>query len=169
MEPRSSQNVLIVDDEESIRDVIIMNMDGIDANFLQADSGLEALKVIAKFEVAVIVCDITMPEMTGIQLLAHLRAEGNTTPFIVHTGFGSTNHNLQALRLGAFDFVEKPFKPELMRSLILEALKLSKAIKILNSQMNSSLEDAGFSVTPQLRQAVASVLALKAIRVKESA
>ncbi len=101
-------NLLIVDDEPLIlKNLKITLTDYADVIFM-ANNGLEALEVMAKEEVHCIICDINMPRMNGVEVIAKLRANGNDVPVIFYTGHGNRALMLEAAKLGAFDFLDKP-------------------------------------------------------------
>jgi DNA-binding response OmpR family regulator len=119
-----SGTVLIVDDEAEIREIIELSVSTLGLETLQAADGLQALEIVRSRRVDVVVSDLMMPRMTGTTLLSALRAEGHTQPFIFVTAFPSQDTTLQALRLGAFDYVEKPFDPDDLEVILREAVRV---------------------------------------------
>lgn len=103
------RKVLIVDDEPDLRDALsrIMRRQNIQA--VEAENGQVALELLKQEQFHTVLCDIMMPKMTGLDCLAKAQVEGIITPFIFLTGFGDTDRMLQAIRLGATDFINKPF------------------------------------------------------------
>lgn len=118
--------VLVVDDEEDIRDILGMQIEELEFEWIGAANGQEALHILESEPIDVIVSDVTMPKMNGIEFLRNCRLNGYEKPFIVLTGNGTKNTAMEALRLGAFDFLEKPFEPSHMKSLFADAMKTSK-------------------------------------------
>lgn len=124
-----SGTLLVVDDEAEIREIIELHATALGYKVLEAGDGLMALEVIREHHVDVIISDLMMPRMTGLTLLTSLRREGYTQPFIFVTAYPSQDSTLQALRLGAFDYVEKPFAPDELEALISEAMRVSREIQ----------------------------------------
>src|SRR5687768_1686435 len=99
--------ILIVDDEPSLRELleIVFQKDGFDVESADsAQAGLERAKAV---EFDLIVSDIKMPDMTGIDLLRELRESGFNGHFILLTAFASADAAIQALKMGAFDYILK--------------------------------------------------------------
>ena len=99
--------ILVVDDEPSLREMlgIFLKREGFDVSVVA--SGEAALAALRKEDYGVVVSDIKMPDMTGIDLLKNVRAEGLSAPFILLTAYASAETAIQALKMGAFDYVLK--------------------------------------------------------------
>lgn len=105
--------VLVVDDEVFVRRGIVMETDwsSLDcAVVAEASNGEEALEAVHKFSPDLIISDIRMPKMDGIEFLKALREEGNNVPLIFLTAYSEFEYAKQALRLFAFDYLLKPFE-----------------------------------------------------------
>lgn len=105
--------VLVVDDETFVRRGIVMETDwkALDcAVVAEASNGEEALEAVKKFTPDLIICDIRMPKMDGIEFLKQLRADGNDVPLIFLTAYSEFEYAKQALRYFAFDYLLKPFE-----------------------------------------------------------
>lgn len=100
--------ILIVDDEENIRLSLKGGLEDEGYNTLLAGCGEEAVRIIEKQDVDLILLDIWMPGKDGLQLLEELKNSGFTIPVIIMTGHGSIETAIRATRLGALDFIEKP-------------------------------------------------------------
>src|ERR1051326_1803904 len=99
--------ILIVDDERSIREVleIFLKKEGFSAT--SASSGLEGLNQVKASDFDLIISDIKMPDMSGIDLLREVRTTGFSGQFILLTAFASAETAIQALKMGAFDYILK--------------------------------------------------------------
>ncbi|HVJ90719.1 MAG TPA: sigma-54 dependent transcriptional regulator, partial [Labilithrix sp.] len=106
------RRVLVVDDEENIRLVLktLLRRHGYEVEV--ADSGESALALVDAFGPDVILTDVRMPKMNGIDLLATLKAKQNSATVIVMSAYGSVDLALEAIKAGAYDYVGKPFKPD---------------------------------------------------------
>jgi two-component system response regulator AtoC len=106
------RRVLVVDDEENIRLVLrtLLRKHGYEVE--TADSGEAALAQIEAFDPDVILTDVRMPKMGGIDLLAALRERQHAATVIVMSAYGSMDLALEAMKAGAYDYVSKPFKQD---------------------------------------------------------
>ena len=125
-----SFNVLIVDDSRSMRAVIkkTISMSGFKMDqCVEAGNGREALDVLAKAWVDVIISDINMPEMDGLELLEELKKDGllKAIPVIVISTEGSEKRIRDAYDLGARGFIKKPFLPEEIKKVLYEVIGVS--------------------------------------------
>ena len=101
-------NLLIIDDEEDIIEIIKNILSQFSANIYTAKNGKEALEKIKTYKMHLIICDINMPKMSGVDFLKTIRAEENNVPVVFFTGYGNKELMLEAAKYGAFDFIEKP-------------------------------------------------------------
>jgi DNA-binding NtrC family response regulator len=105
-----------------------------------AHTSQEAVRIVSTFDdIDVVVSDIQMPEMSGIQLLVSLREMNQTLPVILMTGYGHTVSSAQVLAMGAADYLIKPFEPDTFLT-CLERATRSDQCSILNSQFSSEGE-----------------------------
>src|SRR5271163_1864048 len=106
------RRVLVVDDEENIRLVLrtLLKKHGYEVEV--ADSGESALVMVDTFGPDVILTDVRMPKMGGLDLLATLKAKQNPATVIVMSAYGNVDLALEAMKAGAYDYVGKPFKPD---------------------------------------------------------
>jgi two-component system response regulator AtoC len=106
------RRVLVVDDEENIRLVLktLLKRHGYEVEV--ADSGEAALGLVDSFGPDVILTDVRMPKMNGLDLLATLKAKQHPATVIVMSAYGSVDLALEAIKGGAYDYVGKPFKPD---------------------------------------------------------
>jgi two-component system response regulator AtoC len=106
------RRVLVVDDEENLRLVLrtLLRRNGYEVE--NAASGEEALGLVDSFGPDFILTDVRMPKMGGLDLLATLKAKGNEATVIVMSAYGNTDLAIEAIKSGAYDYVQKPFKPD---------------------------------------------------------
>jgi two-component system response regulator AtoC len=106
------RRILVVDDEENLRLVLrtLLKRQGYEVE--TAASGEEALGLVDTFGPDVILTDVRMPKMGGLDLLSTLKAKGNEATVIVMSAYGSLDVALEAIKAGAYDYVQKPFKPD---------------------------------------------------------
>ncbi len=109
----SEKKVLIVDDNESLLMALEYNLRSAGYSVLKASNGLEAFAIAASEHPDIIVSDLTMPEMDGIELCKKYRAEiSSETPFIFLTAHGEAEERIKGLKSGADDYIVKPFNIE---------------------------------------------------------
>ena len=109
--------ILIIEDEEPIRRVLSRILTDEDSSYElhEAHDGKEGLKKINNNNYDLVLCDIKMPKMDGIEVLESIKASNKTLPFIMLTGHGNVSTAVEAMKLGAYDFISKP--PDLNRLL----------------------------------------------------
>ena len=115
--------VLIVDDEKYLREELGTIIESRDRKILFAASGIEALEVLDKNAVDLVLTDIRMPEMDGFELIRHARKLYPSMPIVTVTAFASTETAIEALRAGAYDYVTKPFSIDDIRNIVCHALQ----------------------------------------------
>lgn len=108
----SSNLILVADDEPSMRLNIAELLEDEGFSLLEASNGKEAVKLATEHHPAVVLMDIKMPEMSGIQALKILQKRAPKVPVIIFTAFGSNEQPIEAMKAGAFDYLEKPFEIE---------------------------------------------------------
>ena len=110
--------ILIIEDEEPIRRVLVKILGEENDQFVifQAEDGKQGSKMIDEDEFDLILCDIKMPKMDGLEVLERANKKSVTTPFIMLTGHGNIETAVHAMKIGAYDFIPKP--PDLNRLLI---------------------------------------------------
>ncbi|MBN2124548.1 MAG: sigma-54-dependent Fis family transcriptional regulator [Deltaproteobacteria bacterium] len=116
------QKVLVVDDEKGIcRNVEKILAKG-NYRVTQALSAKQALEKMAKETFSLLISDIVMPETNGLELLKLVKEQWPLTKVVMMTAYASTDTAVKAIRLGALDYVPKPFTPDELRSTVAKAL-----------------------------------------------
>lgn len=138
--------VLLVDDEVDLLDILKMDMDSLGCEALTANNGQEALNIMKKVKdgalwINAVLSDINMPIMNGLIFLKELRALGLETPFVFFSGYGDKEKTIEALRLGALDFLEKPYDPHVLRSAIKKACDLGIKMKKIEDELDVLVKD----------------------------
>lgn len=130
------RTLLIVDDEVEILEVLRDQLESPDLEVRTASNGQVALELAQKQSFDAILSDLSMPQMNGLELLKALRDEGNLVPFVILTAFGDKSLAIKALRLGAFDFLEKPIVEADLLEVIDRAVELGEYLRFWGSQPN---------------------------------
>jgi DNA-binding NtrC family response regulator len=108
--------VLIIDDDPDIREALSSLVGSEAFRVTEAANAIDALDICNRETFDTILCDIHMPQMSGIEFLEELRIRNNDTPVVFVTGAGSSRtFTLPAMRLGAFDFIEKPWSVDTVK------------------------------------------------------
>jgi DNA-binding NtrC family response regulator len=118
--------ILVVDDQPSICFLLQQQLSMVGFNPVMALSAAQALEILDQQQVDVILSDMVMPEMDGIAFLALVRERFRNIPFIIFTGQGSIASAVEAVKLGAFDYMEKQCAPEELRITIQRALDFQR-------------------------------------------
>jgi two-component system, NtrC family, nitrogen regulation response regulator NtrX len=106
--PRS--RILVIDDEAGIRDSLRMTLEYRGYEFLGAATGQEGLALVERDAPDLVLLDIKMPGMDGMEVLGRLRAMNETLPVVIISGHGTTSTAVEAIKKGAVDFLDKPFE-----------------------------------------------------------
>ncbi len=122
MDAPGPRRILIVDDEPGLRQSLRLALLARDRRIDVAASGEEALRLEAENEYEVIVADLMMPGLSGLDLLGALRKKGALARLILISGYATIEAAEKAVALGAFDFLAKPFMPAEIRVLVERAL-----------------------------------------------
>jgi len=115
--------ILIVDDEDIVIRSCLRILGDADYDVDVARGGLEALKKIAESRYDLLVVDIMMPQVNGLEVLEHVKKKQPAAEVIIVTGLSQTETALRAQELGAFAYLPKPFTPEEIQDLVAGALE----------------------------------------------
>ncbi len=121
--------VLIVDDDRNFLRVLSYHIEECGFRSLSASSGAEALKMLEERQVHLMITDLKMPGMGGLDLLAQVQRLHPDLPVIVLTAHGTIDKAVEAIKKGASDFLTKPFEKEVVHHAILKALRMSDLLQ----------------------------------------
>ena len=133
-----ASRILIVDDEASLREFLEIFLKKEGYNIQTAKNGKEALERIQKRHFDMVISDLKMPEMSGIELLKAAQLEKRDLLFIMITAFATTETAVEAMKLGAYDYISKPFKLDEIRLIVKQALR-SQSLEIENRLLKKEL------------------------------
>ena len=117
--------ILIVDDEQKMRRLLEMALRGMGYEVVQAADGVEALERFAEAPFDMVLTDMRMPRMNGLELLRSLRERGEEVPVVVLTAHGTVESAVAAMKLGAVDYIIRPFEMETVELAVTRALAMS--------------------------------------------
>ena len=138
------QDILIVDDSAVIRQMVkrTMELAGLDVgSVFEASNGIEALAQLGDHEVAVMLVDINMPTMNGIQLLCRMKQNDRLKdiPIVIVSTEGSKERIEQIEEIGAFGYIRKPFQPEQLRDVLKPLIGVRDHVAAENSNTSHDL------------------------------
>jgi len=114
--------ILIVDDEPHVRLSYRVTLETAGLEVREAGGAAAALSELAVSEFSLVILDMRMPEMDGLDLLEKIRQRGIGTPVVIITAYGDVPHAVKAMKLGAIDFLQKPLTPETLRQIVWDIL-----------------------------------------------
>jgi DNA-binding response OmpR family regulator len=144
-ESKTAVRVLVADDDEVFLEILAEMVENAGAGVVLAPDGLVALEHLAAADFDILITDLNMPRMDGLALLRHVRSTYPHILSILVTGFGSLESAIEALRLGVYDYIQKPFMVEQVAVTIRNAIErvrifreklaLLEKIEILNKRL----------------------------------
>jgi DNA-binding NtrC family response regulator len=149
-------NILVVDDDPDIREVIKDRLESLGYEVSTASSGRECLACLEKHNLQMILLDIEMPEMNGLQVLREIRKREINVSVLMITAYGTIERAVEAMREGAYDFIPKPFEPSHLALIIQRALErdgLKKEVEILSEEVSDRyrlIAGTNSKINPQL-------------------
>jgi two-component system response regulator AtoC len=143
---RALQRILVVDDEESLRHMLVLFLkrEGYDA--VAVSSGEQALAELDKRPYDVVLSDIRMPKLGGLELVDEIRRRNLPTAVVLMTAFGSTDVAIEAMQRGAYDYIGKPFRPEEVVLVLRKAEERERLFRE-NTQLREALAERRRSET----------------------
>jgi two-component system chemotaxis response regulator CheY len=109
-----SSNVLVVEDSATMRSFVVAALEAAGFEVTTAKSGFEALKILAQDRFRIIITDVNMPDINGLEVVRYVRDNPNhkQTPLLIISTDGRDKDRERGMKLGATDYLIKPFKPE---------------------------------------------------------
>jgi len=171
MTQKTKGKILVVDDEKSMREILEIFLKSEGYGVWLAENGDRATEAVKKDIYDLIITDMNMPKVGGLELLKNVKQITPDTVVVIITAFGTTESAVEAMKLGAYDYIQKPFQMDDIRLVVKNALekqKLQKDVSILKQQLKPpSLENiigrsqsmqSLFSVISKTAESNASVL-----------
>ncbi len=139
-------NVMVVDDEESVREGSQRILKRMGFEVRVAKRGDEGLEMLEKARPAIVLLDLKMPGMDGMEVLERIKAVDPEIQVIVITGYATVETAIQAMKQGAYDFIPKPFEPDQLRIVVnraAEKIRLTREAAKLERERARTLSDLG--------------------------
>ena len=137
---QGNSRILVVDDDASVRDMLSIVLKRAGYDVVCAESGESALNTLKKESFELVISDIKMPGVSGIELLKKIKSIDAELPVIMITAFASANDAVEAMKLGAADYITKPFNIDELK-LIIERSLYRKSIEKENIELKSRLTE----------------------------
>lgn len=135
--------VHVVDDDAAMRDSVGFLLDTAGFEVALYQDGTRLLDTLAKPARGCVLTDIRMPDVDGLELLRRLRASGHTLPVVVMTGHGDVPLAVEAMKLGACDFIEKPFDDEALLQALRSALDRGRPVEGADPRLQEFIQRVG--------------------------
>ncbi len=133
-------SILVVDDDSSLRNMLSFVLGKEGFQVVEAESGADALKKLKGGKYDLVISDIRMPDLSGIDLLKRIKTHDPELPVIMITAYAATHDAIEAMKLGAEDYVTKPFNLEELKIIIHKSLH-KKSIELENIELRQKLSD----------------------------
>lgn len=154
----SKGKVYVIDDDEAMRDSLSFLLDSSGFEVMLFDNAERFLDALPGLEFGCVVSDVRMPGVDGIELLKRLKAEGSRFPIVMMTGHGDVPLAVEAMKLGAVDFLEKPFEDDRLTAMIDQAIHQAEpAAK--NEAIAHDIAVRVASLSPRERQVMEGLIA----------
>ncbi len=133
-------SILLVDDDKNILYLLAEALKKFDYDLMLANGGEEAVSILEKKTFDLIISDMQMPKVSGIDILTSAKAKDNDTEVLLVTGYGSVKSAVKAMKLGAFEYLSKPVDVEELRLKVSQALR-HKELKIKIARQQKELDE----------------------------
>ncbi|OQX88269.1 hypothetical protein B6D60_02425 [candidate division KSB1 bacterium 4484_87] len=133
-----NQKILLIDDDESLNKVLSFQLNQMGMNVKTALDGASGLKLFNEISFDVVITDLQLPDVSGMELLEEIRRLDKNVIIIIITAFGTVENAIEAVKKGADDYLTKPFGKETLRFVIEKALRL-RELQQENMQLKSEL------------------------------
>lgn len=124
----ANSSILLVEDSDSLREVLEIVLRSENFDVTACRSAEEAVDILTKRDFSCILSDFKLPQRNGLQLLEETRRHSRSTPYIIMTAYGSIDIAVQAMKLGANDFITKPFEPAMLCSMLRQVIEHRRII-----------------------------------------
>jgi two-component system, LuxR family, response regulator FixJ len=150
--------VYVIDDDQAMRDSLDFLLGAADFQVLLFESAINFLDALSTLDFGCVVSDVRMPGIDGIELLKRLKAGGSLFPVVMMTGHGDVPLAVEAMKLGAMDFLEKPFEDDRLIGMIETALRQA-APGVESEAITLEIQSRIASLSPRERQVMDGLIA----------
>jgi two-component system response regulator FixJ len=150
--------VYVIDDDEAMRDSLDFLLAAADFQVSLFETALDFLDALSTLDFGCVVSDVRMPDIDGIELLKRLKAGGSLFPVVIMTGHGDVPLAVEAMKLGAMDFLEKPFEDDRLIGMIDAALRRAEP-SVKNEAATLEIQSRIASLSSRERQVMDGLVA----------
>jgi two-component system, LuxR family, response regulator FixJ len=150
--------VYVIDDDEAMRDSLDFLLGSADFHVTLFESAQDFLNTLPTIGFGCVLSDVRMPGIDGIELLKHLKASGSLFPVVIMTGHGDVPLAVEAMKLGAMDFLEKPFEDDRLIGMIEAALRRAEQ-GAKSEAVALEIKSRVSSLSPRERQVMEGLIA----------
>ncbi|HEY4619904.1 MAG TPA: response regulator [Nitrospirota bacterium] len=157
------ERILIVDDDETVRGYLETLFSRRGYEIRTAKSGKEAINILSEEYFPVVIADLNMPDLRGIQVLDYIQQQEMMTAVLIITAYGSLDSVIEALRHGAYDYLTKPFASQILIHRVaraMEKIRMEKAARALSSQIVYAAEEERLRISRDLHDEIGQSLAI---------
>src|SRR3989454_626631 len=139
----AQRTILVADDDASIRSLLKQLLSDEGYSVVEATTGTEVVEKVKDVNPDLVIMDVRMPELDGIEALSKLKVSSPKTSVLIMTAFGSSNNAIKAMELGAFDYITKPFELEKISHTVKRAFEyqdLSQEVEVLRDEISTLVQ-----------------------------
>jgi two-component system, NtrC family, response regulator AtoC len=139
----AQRTILVADDDASIRSLLKQLLSDEGYSVVEATTGTEVVEKVKDTNPDLVIMDVRMPELDGIEALSKLKASSPKTSVLIMTAFGSSNNAIRAMELGAFDYITKPFELDKISHTVkrvIEYRDLTSEVQVLRDEISSLVQ-----------------------------
>jgi two-component system response regulator FixJ len=151
-------NVYVIDDDEAMRDSLNFLLDSAGYRVTLFETATSFLETLTRLEFGCVVSDVRMPGIDGIELLKRMKAASSRFPILIMTGHGDVPLAVEAMKLGAVDFLEKPFEDDRLTAMIEGAIRQADT-SARTEAMTQEVAARSASLSPRERQVMDGLIA----------
>jgi len=151
-------NVYVIDDDEAMRDSLQFLLESAGFTVTLFETATDFLGALPRLEFGCVVSDVRMPGIDGIELLKRMKAASIRFPILIMTGHGDVPLAVEAMKLGAVDFLEKPFEDERLTAMIEGAIRQAEPVA-RNEAVTQDIAARAATLSPRERQVMEGLIA----------
>ncbi|MFN6972343.1 MAG: response regulator, partial [Rheinheimera sp.] len=110
--------ILVVEDDAGLREALVDTLNLAQYQVIAADSAEQAMQLLKQHKIRLVISDVQMGGMSGLELLKSIKLNYNNIPVLMMTAYATVNDAVQAIRLGAVDYLAKPFSPQVLVNMV---------------------------------------------------
>src|SRR5689334_1995858 len=136
--------ILVVEDDSSLRRLTQVQLEKLGYQTRIAVDVNGGVEILRREAVDLVICDLHLPAASGLELLKKVRAEYPETKFVIVTAYGSVNTAIEAMKLGAYDYLAKPLHPVELRTLVERVFEQQRLVEEVRALRSSIDQKGGF-------------------------